>query len=234
MFSSNLIKFCATFALLSTLFSGCGLWQKTTDANRSQTPTVADDLKSEIPFASKEPEQFQTEIVVSANGTERKTLIARNGAKRRYDFNAGAKNQVTNLETDKNYLLLTDKKIYAENDSAQTNAADDWQNFLTTEWLSEKPDARFEKLETTENRTRYRVRFGEDALSEVLIYVDEQIGLPVKQEFYSTVGEQKTLTYSVEMKNFKQQTDESLFGIPADYRKISAEEFRKILRSLEN
>jgi len=72
------------------------------------------------------------------------------------------------------------------------------------------------------------------AASEMLISVDEQIGLPVKQEFYAVSGEQKVLTYAVELKNLKLKTDENLFTVPADFKKVSAEEFRRILRSIEN
>lgn len=236
MFSSNLTKFFASFALFFSLFSGCRFWQKTNEANNASTSSISEDLKSAIPFSTKEPEQFQAEIVVTANDAQRKTFVARNGANRRYDFNAGAKNQVTNLQTDKNYLISPERKVYAETNGAQNVPADDWENFLTTEWLNENHEASFEKLETADNLTKYRVRLGGGgaAASEMLISIDEQLGLPVKQEFYALNGEQKILTYSVELKNLKLKTDENLFAVPTDFKKVSAEEFRKILRSIEN
>jgi len=233
MFSSNLTKFFAVFALIFSLFSGCRFWQKTNEANSSPTPAVSDDLKSAIPFSTKEPEQFQAEIVVTANETERKTFVARNGANRRYDFNFGAKNQLTNLQTDKNYLISPEKKIYAETGAAQSISADDWENFLTTEWLNQNHEASFEKLETIDNITKYRVRLGASVSSEMLISIDEQLGLPVKQEFYAVSDEQKVLTYAVELKNLKLKTDENLFAVPTDFKKVSAEEFRKILQNQE-
>ncbi len=233
MFSSNLTKFFAVFALIFSLFSGCRFWQKTTDTNSSPTPAVSEDLKSAIPFSTKEPEQFQAEIVVTANETERKTFVAKNGANRRYDFNFGAKNQLTNLQTDKNYLISTEKKIYTETGTAQSSSADDWENFLTTEWLNQNHEASFEKLETTDNITKYRVGLGASVLSEMLISIDEQLGLPVKQEFYAIIGEQKVLTYTVELKNLKLKTDENLFAVPTDFRRVSTEEFRKILQKQE-
>jgi len=234
MFSSNLTKFLVLFTLIFSLFSGCRFWSKTSDANTSSTPAVSDELKSEIPFICKEPEQFQAEIVITANETERRTFIARNGLNRRYDFNPGGKNQLINLQTDKNYLILPDKKIYAENNAAQTASTDDWANFLTTEWLNEKTDAGFEKLETTENLTKYRVRLAGSNTSEIFIYVDEKLNLPVKQEFYGPgSGEQKALMYSFDLKNLKLETDENLFAVPPDFKKVSIEEFRKILQSYE-
>jgi len=233
MFSSNLTKIFAVFGLVLLLLSGCRFWQRSESANTSPTPAVTDELKTEIPFSTKEPERFQAEIVVTSGGAERVTFIARDGANQRYDFNFGAKDQLTKLQTDKNYLILPDKKIYTENAPEQTGGSDDWADFLTTEWLSEKQTANFEKLETAANTTKYRVRIGDGANSEILIYVDESIGLPVKQEFYAGDGEQKNLAYAYELRNLKLQTDAGLFSIPADFKKISGEEFRKILRARE-
>jgi len=229
MFSSNLTKFFAAAALSFLLFAGCRSGADSGGANSSGAPPVADDLKSEIPFATREPERFQAEIVVTASGAERKTFIARNGANQRHDFNFGAKNQLTALSIDKSYLLASAHKIYTENAAgAEAAAPDDWTAFLTTEWLNKKTDAKFEKLETSGNLTKYRVRLGEN--SEAFVYVDETLKLPVKQEFYSSGGEPKTLLYAFELKNLKLETDANLFSVPTDFRRVSSEEFWKIVR----
>jgi hypothetical protein len=234
MFSSNLIKYFVLAALSFLLFSGCRFASDSNDANSSPAPAVADDLKSEIPFSTKEPEQFQAEIVVTTGDSERRTFVARNGTARRYDFNFGAKNQLTNLQTDKNYLISAERKIYTESGAGQPVPADDWANFLTTEWLSQKQTAGFEKLETAGNLTKYRVRLGDGSASEIFIYIDEKTGLPVKQEFYAGGGEQKVLTYSFELKNLKLETDAQLFAVPEGFKQVSAEEFQKILRTNKN
>ena len=234
MFSFNLTKFFALFVLFILLFSACRFWQTGGGETSNKTPVISEELKSEIPFSTKEPEQFQTEIVVTANETERKTFVARKGANRRYDFNFGAKNHLTNLQTDKNYLILNDKKIYAETGAAQMVSTDDWTLFLTTEWLSEKQNAKFEKLETIDTLTTYRVRPGESVSSEMLISVDEQLGLPIRQQFYSITDGQRILTYTVELKDLKLQVDENVFTVPTDYKKVSIEEFRKTLRSYQD
>jgi hypothetical protein len=235
MFSSNLTKFFALAALIFLLFAGCRFWQKTNGADSSATlPAVADDLKSEIPFTSREPERFQAEIVVTANDSERTTFVARDGANRRWDFNFGAANQLTNLQTDKNYLILPGKKIYAEKTASPALAEpDEWANFLTTEWLSAKHAANYEKLETSDNLTRYRVDLGANNANEVYIYIDETLRLPVRQEFYAVADGQKTLTYRFELKNLKLETDGDIFTLAAGLKKVSAEEFGKILRSEE-
>ena len=104
-------------------------------------------------------------------------------------------------------------------------------SFLTTEWLSEKRDASFEKLDSDVNLTKYRVRLDESNFSEILVYVDQNSGLPVKQEFYSIGGDgQKNLAYAFELKNLKLETEENLFSVPANFKKVSREEFQKTLR----
>lgn len=169
--------------------------------------------------------------MVTTGETESRRFIARDGARRRYDFNFGAANQLTSLQADKNYLMLPAAKIYTENTETQTGETDDWMNFLTTEWLSAKRDASFEKLESVENLTKYRVRLNESDASEIFIYVDQISGLPIKQEFFAIGGDgQKNLAYSFELKNLKLETDENLFNVPADFKKVGQEEFRKILR----
>ena len=234
MLSLDFIKNFVLLALVPLFFSSCRYWQKAETETPGPTPFAVKELKSEIPFSTREPEVFQTEIVVTTNGQERKTFVAQNGANRRFDFNFGSKNQVSVVQTDKNYLLLPDKKIYAENLNGEKDAASEsWADFLTTEWLNAKTEARFERLETEGNLTKYLVRLGAGDLSEILIYVDEAQGFPVRQEFYSTGGGQKILTYSVELKNLKLQTDDNLFAVPKDYRQVSEIEFRKILRDIQ-
>ena len=78
---------------------------------------------------------------------------------------------------------------------------------------------------------KFRVIFGEadTAQSETIIFVDEKIGLPVRQEFYSLADGQRTLTMTVELKNLKLEADGALFTIPPDHKRVSSEEFRASL-----
>jgi hypothetical protein len=90
----------------------------------------------------------------------------------------------------------------------------------------------FENLGAENGLTKYRVRLKDmpkDA-SETLIYIDENLKIPVKQEFYTINGEQKILVFSMELRNLKLQTDDKLFELPKDYRKVSSNEFQKAIR----
>ena len=234
MFSPNSVKFFLCLLLVSAIFSACGYWQKTENKTPDANVFTAVEMKSEVPFSTKEPKTFQAEIVVTAGGIENKTFAARNGANRRYDYNFGEKNAVSDVrsETSGNFLILDSEKIYAENNSADNSAqsADDVTNSLTTEWLNQKADAKFTNLGAENNLTKYLVVLGDGGNSESLIYVDEKIGLPVKQEFYSLSDGRRTLRYTMELRNFKPQADLNSFEIPKDYSKVSVEKLRKILR----
>jgi outer membrane lipoprotein-sorting protein len=186
-----------------------------------------------------EPETYQTEIVTrifttSGKKTERNVLSARNGMKRLTIFNLGEKDEFARLELSPDQIVSVyrDKKIYAENTNVPANSVDAANDFLTTEWLNQKTPAAFENLGKENGLLKFRTKLGdagENANSEVVIYFDENLKLPVKQEFFSVAGEQKTLTFTVELKNFKTQIDDTLFEIPKDYRKISPKEFQEAI-----
>lgn len=198
------------------------------------TPFVAEDLKSDIPFSNTEPKIFQAEFVVTANGATDKTFAARNGENRRFDYNLGEKKQfsLVQIADGKDFVMLADKKIYAESSGdSEVSNTDNPFDFLTTEWLNQKADVKFEKTGAENNLVRYRAILGESGKSEAVIWVDEKINLPVRQEFYSTYGEQKTVNFTFEIKNFKFQTNANLFEIPKDFKKVPIEELRKTLQS---
>ena len=235
MFAPNSIKFFFYFLLISAISASCSYWQKTEPSVPDANTFEAVEIKSEVPFSTKEPESFQAEIVVTTGETENKTFIARNGKKRLYVYNFGEKNEFSDVsnETGAKFLISQNKEIYTKdensaNKSAQTS--DDLMNSLTTEWLNQKTDAKFTNLGAENNLKKYLVILGDGGNSESIIYVDEKIGLPVKQEFFSVNGEKKTLQYTMELRNFKRQVNADLFEIPKNYRKVSREEFRKILR----
>jgi hypothetical protein len=103
-------------------------------------------------------------------------------------------------------------------------------DFFTAEWLNQKTNAKFETLSPENNLARYRVNLDETKTSEIIVFVDAQIGLPVKQEFYSIRDGQRILTSTVELRNFNSAADAKFFEVPKDYRKVSSKEFYEITR----
>jgi len=232
MFSSNLIKFFLVSALLSC--QACGFCQSKTDATVSPTPFIVEELKSEIPFLTKEPDAFQTEIVVTAKDNfEDKTFIAKNGANRfiAFDFQGKTEFALLQLGGNQSFLIAPSQKVFAENQLETAGAESETLNdLLTAGWSNQKADAKFERLGAENNFVKYLVSLDETKKSEIIISVDEKIGLPVKQEFYSISNGQKTLTLTMEIKNFSLQTEAKYFEVPKDYKKVLLKEFWETLR----
>lgn len=221
--------------IISVFFSACRFWQKTDNAAATPTPAVIDETSSVLPFSSKEPESYQAEIVTqiltSGEKSERKILTVRSGARRLTIFDVGEKMEISALNSGSgsSYSIYKAKKVYTENKLAADASGSSGDDFLTTEWLNAKTSAAFENLGTENNLTKFRARLGGSENSEVLIYIDENLKIPVKQEFYTIEGESKVLTFSIEVKNFKPQVDEKLFELPKDYRQISAPEWQELM-----
>lgn len=221
MLLSDFVKLFLIFALL--ICPSCSIWQSAENTN--STPHIIEQIKTGIPFENKEPDKFQTEIVVTnfLNGekTERRYFLVRSGAQRLIVFNRGGKGETSVLQAadGKTFFINNEKKSYREKQIQSERSGSELTEFLTIGWLNQKRDAAFENLGTENNLTKYRVRLAGSNSSEVLIFVDESFKLPVKQEFYSIAGEQKTLTLSVELKNFLTSADENLFKLPQDYKR---------------
>lgn len=234
MVSSNSNKVFFISFLVLTLFSACGWWQKAETQTPSQTSFVAEEIKNGFPFTTNEPEQFQTEFVVSTGDKVEKTFVSRVGEKRRSDYHYGQKNQISVVQTadNKHFLMFIDKKVYAETSKNTTfETAENPFDFLTTEWLNQKTESKFESLGAENNAKKYRVTLDDSQIAESIIWIDEVLNLPVKQEFYSINGEQKILGFTFEMKNFSTEVDAVLFEIPKEFRKVSIEDFHRILKS---
>jgi hypothetical protein len=230
MFSSTSTKIFLVCGLLCC--SACSFWQSKPDA--APAPSVAEELKSEIPFTTKEPDIFQTEIVITADGgLEEKIFVAKNGSNRLIVFGYQKTHETAFLQIGENqkFTIARSRKIYAENQAGIVGAeSETLSDFLTAELQNRKTGAKFETLASENDLARYRVNLDDAQKSEIIIYVDENIGLPVRQEFYSAEGEQKKMTLTVELKNFGLQTNPSFFEVPKDYRKVSLKELHEILR----
>ncbi|MBA2606684.1 MAG: hypothetical protein H0U96_07435 [Acidobacteria bacterium] len=239
MFSSNVVKIGFVVILFALLCNACSFWQSADNENTSTAPVpvVDAEVKSEIPFSTKEPDVYQAEIVVATGASEEKMFAARNGNYRRYDFTFSDNSPISLVHdaVGGKQFINHQKKIYAEDNFsgqvALASPAENWDDFLTADLLNQKSNVKFEKIDAENNLTKYRIVSNETnaAGSETIISIDEKLGFPVKSEFYGFEGDQKILKFSVEMKNVKLLVEDSVFQIPVDYRKVSIEDFRTIL-----
>jgi hypothetical protein len=222
MFSSKPLNLVLLFTLIYC--SSCSFWQNSANTNTSANQINASETKNEVFFPTKEPESYQFEVVVKSDDEEQRTLVAKSGMR---FFSISNDIAALKIDAAKSYLINFDKKIFAENltpAGTYDDSVETLQSFLTTDRLNQKTDAKFENLGDENGLTKYRASFGE---SESLIYVDENFKLPMRQEFYSINGEERTLMYSSEIQNLKLKADESFFEIPKDFRKVSTAEFQQ-------
>jgi hypothetical protein len=222
MFSAKLFKYFLAIALI--FCSSCRYWQNPANSNVAANQTNVAEIESDIPFSTKEPETFQVEIITTFEEETEKTFIAQ--SRGRVFLRKG---EIATLQTEpnKSFLINFEKKVYVENIerafAGKENSAETLNDFLTTEWLNQKSEAKIESLGEENGLSKYRTSFEN---SESLIFVDENFKIPIRQEFYSIEGEAKTLLYSTELRNFKLIAEDSLFEVPKDFRKISLEEFQ--------
>ena len=222
MFLSNPAKSFLAGILILIFSAGCRFCQD----NHNTSVPLASETKGEFPFSTKEPENFQCEIIMTAGETVRKAFIAKKGGTRRIDYNFGEEDQRSFLQTDKDYVISYGKKIYAEISLKQnlSTAEGPWDEF-TSRLLNEHGRAEIEEIGADGDLKIYKAIIGKSNLSEILIYIDPANGIPVKQEFFSVSGARKTLQYSVDFTNVVLEVDDRLFELPKNFKKISAAEF---------
>lgn len=204
-------------------------------------------VASRLPFSTKEPNIYQAEIVITVPGdsaaSEQKYFTARDGEKRRSDRHLSPTHTLTVLELPegKTLVLRQQKKCSAEKISTAGNTAapqgEAFTDFLTNEWLAEKRPVNFEDLGKEElngkQLAKFRVRYekvdGVENISEAFIWVDVELGMPVKTEYFSTQNGQKINGAVIEFRDLKLAVDPSVFAKPEGCQNISAEEMQKIL-----
>jgi len=203
------------FILIST--AGCGL-MKTAENTSAPTPELP---RNRFPFSTKEPENFQCEIVETAGPVVRRKRIAKKGTWRRIDFDFGDSGQRAVLQTDKEYIIDANRGVYAERNSAET--ADEFAE-ITHELLNIGQPSEFEETGREGSIVRYIVRPTDGSLSEIIVEYDESIGMPVKQQFYSIDGAERTLRFGIEVSGFKSDPDPEIFTLPLSWKKVSMKE----------
>ncbi|HUR96996.1 MAG TPA: hypothetical protein VMZ26_02895 [Pyrinomonadaceae bacterium] len=215
MFLSNPVKIFHAACCLSIVFAGCTLWR----SNENSTTTYASQPKSEYPFLAREPEVFQAELVVRTGQTERRMFVARSGEKRRVDYDVGSDAQHGVIIADKEYLVFFKRKVFEEH-AISSNVAALYEP-LSAQVLSTRDYANFEELKRNGSVVQFTTRINDSSNSETVIFFDEAIGLPVKQEFYSIEGEERKLQYSSELRNFSTTVDPATFQIPVGFKKVT-------------
>jgi predicted small lipoprotein YifL len=230
MFLSTAFKSLLLLYILCGL-TACGYWSGGSGDNvKGPAAFSPQDIKSDIPFSTKEPEVYQAEIVTTVDGGERKVFVARSGTLRLMLFSYGEKTEVGRLESSgKTVSFSRSAKVYTELTGGVNLPADDSpESSLALGRLNSNIGSQFEEKETENNVTRYVVRTGN---SESDIFVDKNLNLPVRQEYYDSAH---AVTLKTEMRNVRLEADSALFSLPPNLKKVTAKEFQDILWRQKN
>jgi hypothetical protein len=200
------------------------------------------------PFATKEPERYQAmRVIESSGGAEAtaqpgsRTLIARDGERRREDYESSTGEKISYLQLPgATYVLLPAKKLYAElkpetegKAIRQTESVP--PDFSPDRLLNEtRPESLYEKLGAEDLNGRATVKYrvtvrgqvgaGREVKTESLVWVDESLGMPVKTETTSTGGSASGARVTMELRDIKETVDAGVFDVPEGYRKVEARE----------
>jgi hypothetical protein len=238
-------------AALSLAALGAGLyWRQRAKPPASSGARNAEATASLPPFSTKEPDRYQANRITTARSSDSghaeqanvdRVFIARDGDKRREDYDLGGVS-ISYLELGAaRYALFPAQKIYVElNDDDQFVApADLGAEFSPDRLLNESPvESHYELLgdEILDGRktTRYRVTTanvtGTDSVkTETLIWIDQSLHLPLKSET-KTAASGGFTSFITSLENVSENVDGAIFELPSGFRKVSAQEFERQLR----
>src|SRR6266571_6735983 len=215
------------------------------------------EVSSVPPFSTKEPERYQATRIITTveyrNGSAdsapetviTKVLIARDGEKRREEYNSAEATTVYLEIPTGRFVLLPSKKLYADLSLASSDLdsldpqSDVYSEFSPERLLSEtRALARYEKLgaETLDGRrtTKYRVTTadptnGPEDGNVTLIWIDESFGMPIRSETISADGDHLT-KLTAELRDLKREVDPQLFDLPNDYKKADYRQLQATLK----
>jgi hypothetical protein len=99
--------------LLLAFCPSCGFWPNASNSNTAGNQPEIREIRSEIPFPSREPETYQAEIVEkSESGPEQRIFIAR---KKGYFVTREADLGTLQIEAGRSFVLNFAKRVYVEN-----------------------------------------------------------------------------------------------------------------------
>ena len=216
---SNLRHTFLLFAIIIPILQACGSSQPNTNKD---FPEI-DGERGAFPFSIREPKIYSGEIVQTSGSVTTVYFVARNGDRTRIDFDRGGENQVSMVHSESDLVVSYKTKSFYElpsgtGDVGSLNPADQ----LTRGFLGGAESAKFEKIETVNGQTKYRVNSVAGGKNETFIYFDESLAMPVKHEFFAVDGDRRSIMFSVEFKDLKLEADDSLFAVPEGFKKTDA------------
>lgn len=200
-----------------TFFQACG----SSPSGEDRPISLNGGTKSEFPFSTREPVIYQGDFVVTSGGIESRWFMARKLDKWRSDRYRGAERWLTELKSDRFYLIDHRARVFAAEPGATGAGV---ATGPASGFFSGKEYREFEELGREGNLIKYKVRQDAASRSDILIHIDALSGMMVRQEF-ALPGENTAYIY--EIRNLNLEVDDSVFSIPDGYRMVTYDEFRK-------
>ena len=218
MFLSNPVKYFLFVCFFALSLQACGSSQSNVNAPVDLNLPAT----GEFPFSTKEPEIYQAVLFVESGAFRDKWFVARKNAVWRIDFFDNGEQTRTQINTDAIYQIDHKRKVYTAN-SENTGTLSD----LTDKFFRGKEYRKFEETGREGDLVKYKIA-GAAGKGDVLISVDEKTGVMMRQEFLASGSESVPFVY--EVKDLKFDVDDSVFQIPAGFRKVTAEEYRTLTK----
>jgi len=225
------------------LLSSC---RSKSNQSKAEPAPVDQVVSSTPPFQTKEPERYQAmrTITLSKAAGEiivTRTLIARDGNRRRDEYETGATEKIVYLDLpDGRFILLPAAKLYADVGSEVATARDlpdqeDGSEAGSPDLLlnANRIETQYQRLGSEiingRNASKYRVLVntsagGNVSTGESFIWIDETLGMPVKSETITQVNRT-----TMELSDIVLDVDKGVFEIPGDYKKVAPVAIRERL-----
>jgi hypothetical protein len=233
---SALVTLClCVFAIASCRTAG--------DPTPAATPSPATVVSITPPFQTKEPERYSaTRIVTTVGPNGEKTveswLIGKDGLIHRREDGSEATRTVYLDSPEGRFILWPEQKVYAVEAGDYGDPSDFKEDENSPDRLlhTDPVSSAFQLLgtETVDGRgaAKYRVDVNEGAGagvsgSDVLIWVDNVLNMPIKTEIRSPDGS----VVVTELANVTLQPDKQLFQIPPEFEKIPYSALQKQLKA---
>jgi hypothetical protein len=207
--------------ILALFLASCGSGPD----NRKSSLSALDISNSGLPFSTIEPDVFQADFVVTADGSERRWFLARKNDRWRFDIFKNGERSFTQLRTEKVYLIDHISRIYTE--EPQTSFIITAPDPILAGFFRGKEYHEFEDLGTEGGPRKYRVKRGDNSKDDIIILIDETSGMIVRQDFYEGSGEQARIALSYEVRDVKLNVEDVVFAVPTDYRRLDRDEFQR-------
>jgi hypothetical protein len=231
----------------------------TTNINSSNTSSNANagttSTSGGLTIETKEPDQYSATVTMKVEATGNKTMslpaltadFARNGANQRVSFKIGS-DTVTYLDRgDKRYVILPNRKQYAELDAQSTGF--EVPKFMTPAQIINQVkrasgcENAGEESFGGRNAVKYRCAAAAttatqagDVKSESFIYVDKETGLPLHSESSvstsGNVGGENSIKFITEMSNLQTTVPADAFNEPTGMSKIDPQQVRSQVETI--